>query len=218
MWLGSRATPGAQSRNTPCVESPSDFAGSRGAKSGDLLVAAGRRIVAQNPVRVGRQKRLRSLRGWRLAYFRLGVRPGGRRGKAREAQLCLGALGISPTRRGLTERQSWFAPLSSLNHERRRILGRLLTVRCLGAGFKTQVAFPKIDIPSSYECLRRHDKNGQHTDVVIPPDLFHGHYISERGGCRPLGGSAAGKTASGSVGTILKKKRDHSLATGRITG
>jgi hypothetical protein len=86
------------------------------------------------------------------------------------------------------------------------------------AGFKTQVAFPEIDIPSSYECLRRHDKNGQHIDVVIPPDLFHGHYISERGGRQPLGWSAAGKTASGPVGTILKEKRNRSLATGHIAG
>jgi hypothetical protein len=114
-------------------------------------------------------------------------------------------------RNNFSERPSWLFPLSWLNHPRGGFY-----LKGSEAGFKTQVAIPENDIPSSYECLRRHDKSGQHIDVVIPPDLFHGHYISERGGRQPLGWSAAGKTASGSVGTILKKKRDRSLTTGRI--
>ena len=136
-----------------------------------------------------------------------------------EAQLVLGAPGIFAMRLRLTERESWsFFPFLASITIADPFISSGFYLKVSGASFKTQVAFPEIDIPSSYECLRLHDKNGQHIDVGIPPDLFHGHYISERGGCLPLEWSAAGKTAPGSVGTILKKKRDRSLATGRITG
>jgi hypothetical protein len=63
-----------------------------------------------------------------------------------------GAIVLLSARRGL------FAAFSCLAHHRPFISGGFY-LKVSEAGFKTQVAFPEIDIPSSYECLRRHDKN-----------------------------------------------------------